>query len=89
LGAIGFALAFGLVWHIWWLVILCVLAAIATIIARGFVRSLSRIVPADRVREEHRLWLEAVHAARPITRALEGASANQGLAELEPAEVVG
>ncbi|MGH7011674.1 MAG: cbb3-type cytochrome c oxidase subunit I, partial [Caulobacteraceae bacterium] len=42
LGAVGFALAFGLVWHIWWLVILSVLAGLAMIIAHGFERDIAK-----------------------------------------------
>lgn len=81
LGAIGFALAFGLVWHIWWMVIVFFVAAVATMIVRGFARDTTRIVPAQQVREEHRHWLDAVAAAKAISREDERKSANQGLAE--------
>ena len=50
LGAIGFALAFGLVWHIWWMVILFFVAAVVTMIVHGFARDTTRIVPAQQVR---------------------------------------
>ena len=51
LGAIGFALAFGLVWHIWWMVILFFVAAVVTMIVHGFARGTTRIVPAQQVRQ--------------------------------------
>ena len=64
IAAIGFALAFGLVWHIWWMAILSFLAAVATMIIRGFARDTTRIVTAQKVRQEHHRWLDAA-AARP------------------------
>ena len=81
LGAIGFALAFGLVWHIWWMVILFFVAAVVTMIVHGFARDATRIVPAQQVRQEHRRWLDAVAGAKAISREDERRSANQGLAE--------
>ena len=38
IGVIGAATAFGLVWHMWWLAIIGVLAIITTVIARSFAR---------------------------------------------------
>ena len=58
LGAIGFALAFGLVWHIWWLAIVGVPWLIATLIARSFVRDDHRIIPAAEVERTDRAWLQ-------------------------------
>ena len=81
LGVIGFALAFGLVWHIWWMVILFFVAAVVAMIVHGFSRDTTRIVPAQQVRQEHRRWLDAVAAANAISREDERNSANQGLAE--------
>ena len=81
IGAIGFALAFGLVWHIWWMVIVSFLAAVATLVIRGFARETTRVVPAREVREQHERWLDAVAAARAITRAQECTPANAGLAQ--------
>ena len=77
---IGFVLAFGLVWHIWWLVIASFIAAVASMIVHGFARDTTRIVPAEQVRQEHHKWLVAVAAARPISRADERKPVNQGLA---------
>ncbi|MFS8136524.1 MAG: cbb3-type cytochrome c oxidase subunit I [Thermomonas sp.] len=79
--AVGFTLAFGLVWHIWWLVITSALGAIAAMIARGFVRDTTRTISAQQVRREHSRWLDTVAAAVAITRAEECTSANVGLAQ--------
>jgi cytochrome o ubiquinol oxidase subunit 1 len=81
LGAIGFVLAFGLVWHIWWMVILFFVAAVVTMMVHGFARDTTRMVTAQEVRHEHRCWLDAVAAAKAISREDERKSANQGLAE--------
>ncbi len=80
IAAIGFALAFGLVWHIWWLVVLAFLAVIASMIIRGFARDTARIVSAQQVRREHQHWIDAVATATAISRADECKSANVGLA---------
>jgi cytochrome o ubiquinol oxidase subunit 1 len=82
LGAIGAATAFGLVWHMWWLAIIGVLAIVATVIARSFARDVHRIIPADEVERTERRWLRAVAEATPIPREVELRSANQGLAEV-------
>ena len=78
---IGFVLAFALVWHIWWLVIVSVLAALASMILRGFTRDTTRIIAAQTVREEDQRWLEAATRATAITRAQECTPANTGLAQ--------
>ncbi|TAL88613.1 MAG: cytochrome ubiquinol oxidase subunit I, partial [Rhodanobacter sp.] len=88
IAAISFALAFGLVWHIWWLVILCFLAAIASMIIRGFARDTRRIVSAQQVRQEHHRWIDAVDQATAISRADECTSVNVGLARQEADGVV-
>jgi cytochrome o ubiquinol oxidase subunit 1 len=80
LGASGFGIAFGLVWHIWWLAILCALLAAAAMVVRGFARGLTRTIPAAEVRRQHQGWLAVVRASVPVTRADERAPANQGLA---------
>ena len=79
-GAIAFVIAFGLVWHIWWLVIGFFVAAVVTMIVHGFARDTFRIVPAQQVQQDHERWLQAVAAARPISRAHEREPVNQGLA---------
>jgi cytochrome o ubiquinol oxidase subunit 1 len=80
IAVIGFALAFGLVWQIWWLVILMFMAAIASLIIRGFARDTTRIIPAADVRRENERWLDAVARATAISRADESNSTNVGLA---------
>ena len=84
-GVIGFVIAFGLVWHIWWMVIISTLAAIATMILSGFVRDTTRIIPAQQVRQEQQRWLDAAAAATAtaISRIDECKSSNVGLAEQE------
>jgi cytochrome o ubiquinol oxidase subunit 1 len=88
IAAIGFVLAFGLVWRIWWLVILSFLAAISAMIIRGFARDTTRIITAQEVRQEHRRWLDAVVAATAVSRAKEREPANVGLAEHDPDGVI-
>jgi cytochrome o ubiquinol oxidase subunit 1 len=82
-GAIGFIIAYGLVWHIWWLVILSTLSAIALLILSGFARNTTRVIPAQQVRQEQQYWLDAAAAATPILRIDECQSSNTGLAEQE------
>ncbi|HLI17147.1 MAG TPA: cbb3-type cytochrome c oxidase subunit I [Rhodanobacteraceae bacterium] len=81
IGALGFAIAFGLVWHIWWLVCLATLGAFATMIVRGFARDTTKTIPAAEVEAEYEQWLEVVRAATPVTRADETRPVNQGLAD--------
>ena len=80
IAAIGFVLAFSLVWHIWWLVVLALLAGIASVILRGFSRDTTRIVSAQEVQRKHQLWIDAVAKAAAISRADECKPANVGLA---------
>jgi cytochrome o ubiquinol oxidase subunit I len=83
LGAIGLAVAFGLVWHIWWMVILSTLAVVTTLILSGFARDTTRIVPAQQVRQGQQRWIDAAAAATAISRADECNSRNAGLAVQE------
>ena len=76
----GGLIAFGLVWHIWWLVIVAAAAAFAAIVARGFTRDTEKIISASEVERTHMHWLSVVAASRPITRAHEVKSVNAGLA---------
>ena len=76
----GGLIAFGLVWHIWWMVIVAAAAAFAAIIARGFTRDTEKIIPASEVQRTHMHWLSVVGASRPITRAREVEPVNAGLA---------
>lgn len=83
IGAIGFFLAFGLVWHIWWMVIVSSVAALVTLIVRGFARDTTRVVSAQQVRREHHRWIDAVASVTAISRADERTPANNGLAQHE------
>ena len=87
IAAISFALAFALVWHIWWLVIVSFVAAVAVMIIRGFARDTTRIISADQVRQEHQHWLNAVAHTAAVSRAVETTSANTGLAMHEASGV--
>ena len=84
IGAAAFWCAFGLVWHIWWAVILWFIACWSAVIARSFVRDTERMISADELREGHQQWLQRVAAAEPVTRDHEICSRNQGLAQVGP-----
>ena len=87
-GAIGFVLAFGLVWHIGWMVALSALAGVVAMAARGFARNTERTISAAQVGREHTRWLAAVRAATPVRRADEASCINEGLASHLPDGVV-
>jgi cytochrome o ubiquinol oxidase subunit 1 len=81
---IGIAAAvcsFGLVWRIWWMAALFLAVAVITVIARSFMRDVTRIIPAATVEAVDRRWLAQAHAARPIPRQLEQTERNEGLAQ--------
>ena len=80
----GGCAAFGLVWHMWWLVAISMLAVVATIIAHGFTRGFERIIPAEQIRREYMHWLASVAATRPVSRDHEIEPANDGLAAHQP-----
>jgi cytochrome o ubiquinol oxidase subunit 1 len=71
----------GLVWHIWWAVVLGFAVALGTVIGRSFARDVNRTIPAAEVEAHDRRWLDRVIAARPISRDLELTPANEGLAK--------
>jgi cytochrome o ubiquinol oxidase subunit 1 len=75
-------MAFGLVWHMWWLAIIGGLMIIATVIARSFARDVHRIIPTEEIERTQGRWLRAVAEATPIPREVEMTAANQGLAEV-------
>jgi len=78
----GAAAAFGLVWHIWWMVGIAMLATAGAMIWHGFVRDYERIIPAEEVRQDYMRWLKLVHAAHPVSRDHETEHDNAGLADL-------
>jgi cytochrome o ubiquinol oxidase subunit 1 len=73
-------IAFGLVWHIWWMVGAAALTAMAAIIGRGFVRDSEKVIPAREVERSYMRWLDVVAATRPVSRALETKTVNAGRA---------
>ena len=81
IGVFGTACSFGLVWHIWWLAALSIVLVILTVIARGFVRDVERVIPAEEVERTDRRWLAQAAAAQEVPRQLEETTANQGLAQ--------
>ncbi|WP_061937255.1 cbb3-type cytochrome c oxidase subunit I [Aureimonas sp. AU22] len=75
------AAAFGLVWYIWWLAGVGVLAAVGAIVARSFVLDTMRVIPADEVRRQDEAWLALVRTLPRSDRETETTSENRGLAE--------
>jgi cytochrome o ubiquinol oxidase subunit 1 len=84
LGALGGVTAFALVWHMWWLAIIGLLAVFATVIARSFARDTHRVVPAADVERIERARHARLDEAHAIPREIEMTRANQGLAEVTP-----
>ncbi|MFZ2006452.1 MAG: cbb3-type cytochrome c oxidase subunit I [Stellaceae bacterium] len=82
IGIVGAAAAFGLVWHMWWLAILGVLAIVGAVIARSFARDVQRVIPAAEIAWNDAMWRHAIADASAIPRQLETTPANQGLAEI-------
>ncbi len=76
----GGCMAFGLVWYMWWLVVLGLIVVFAATLARGFARDVEFVVPARAVAQAHQRWLDIVAATQPVSRHQEAASANAGLA---------
>lgn len=85
LSVAGGASAFGLVWYMWWLVVLGLVVAIGAIIARSFVRETTYIITPAEIAATEARWLEAAENARPASRDVETDTANQGLAEVNAA----
>jgi cytochrome o ubiquinol oxidase subunit 1 len=76
----GAFIAFGLTWHMWWLVVVGGIAAFSAVVGRGFVRDATRIIPASEVEQDYLHWLREVAAAQPVSRAEETEPVNRGLA---------
>jgi len=81
LAGVGFLMAFGLVWYMWWLVIGAGLIGLTALIARSFVRRTTRVIGADEIRRTHESWLDLVAHTHPIKRADERSMTNRGLAK--------
>jgi cytochrome o ubiquinol oxidase subunit 1 len=89
IGAYTVALGFALVFHIWWLASLSLLAVIAAPVVDSFDIHGPRIVSAHEVERDYLAWLEAVRAAGAVTRDAETTAANNGLAAPETLEGYG
>ncbi|TNE34397.1 MAG: hypothetical protein EP348_11005 [Alphaproteobacteria bacterium] len=85
----GILLSMALIWYIWWLAILSLLAMAVAFIARSFRTDLTETIPAAEIEKEHRAWLDAVAKTPPVTRAAEDAAENQGRAAIERPETEG
>ena len=83
IGLAGAAAAFGLIWHMWWLAIIGLLAIILAVVARSFTRDVDEVIDAAEVERNETAWLSAVDGAKPILRQVETTSANQGRAEVQ------
>ncbi|HEY1890383.1 MAG TPA: hypothetical protein VGG63_08250 [Steroidobacteraceae bacterium] len=59
----------------------------AALILSGFARDTTRIVPAQKVREDQERWIDAAAAATAISRADECKPSNAGLAIQEYGQV--
>ncbi|MDF3918549.1 cbb3-type cytochrome c oxidase subunit I [Salinicola salarius] len=75
----GTAMAFGLTWYMWWLVILSAMVTLVAIIARGYVRKTTRTIPGEEVRRTHLAWIECVRRTTPVDRSKEQTRENRGL----------
>lgn len=75
----GTAMAFGLTWYMWWLVILAAMVTLVAIIARGYVRKTTRTIPGEEVRRTHLAWIECVRRTTPVDRSKEQTRENRGL----------
>ena len=82
LGVLGLAIAFGLVWHIWWMAASGMVGAGGAVIGWSFVRRPGRTVSADQVERTETRWLAALVAAEPVSREHECEPRNRGLAEV-------
>lgn len=86
IGLFACAWAFGLVWHIWWLVIVSFVLIWAVVIARSFATETEEIVPAATVKAANEAFLAAVRATPGVTRDQEMTAANRGRAIPESLE---
>ena len=82
LGVLGLAIAFGLVWHIWWMAASGMVGVVVAVIGWSFVRRPGRTVSADQVERTETRWLAALVAAEPVSREHECEPRNRGLAEV-------
>lgn len=84
---IGFAMCviagvfgFAMIWQIWWLAVLGILAVIGCVMRLGWEEPKSVVTSADEVKRADMAWRGAALAAPGIDRGLEMTSFNRGLA---------
>ena len=85
IGVSSAAVAFALVWHIWWLVAAGLVVVVGAVIGRSFVTETERVIQADEVRRQELAWLATVRHAVPTSRDDEVDRSNDGLAEIKAA----
>ena len=76
------ALGFAMVWHIWWLAILCAVALVGLVALRGMRVVEPRIIPAAEVEKADRRFRDQVARLAPATRADEETERNRGVPDL-------
>lgn len=62
-GALAFLFGFSMVWHIYWLALLCLLSIVAHIIASSFRRPVEEVISADEIARHDHEWKTAARAA--------------------------
>jgi len=78
IGIGALALAFALVWHIWWLAILGLVWIWGVVIARSFATDTMRVIPAAQLEAEDKAFRAAIAAAPGVSRDDELTSRNRG-----------
>ena len=81
IGVAGVGVAFGLVWHIWWMVALFMPIILLVTVGRSFLRNTTKIIPAAEVEAFDRRWLVLAGKSQPVPRQLEMTEQNEGLAK--------
>jgi len=84
LGLITGLLCFGLIFHLWWLVLACLAALLAATVLFTFGPPREQVLPAAEIAAEHRRWLNGIERMQPVGRDDEFSTANRGLAKLTP-----
>lgn len=80
IGVLVSALGFGLVWHMWWMVIGSFLGCILTMIVYAFLPERELVIPSDEVRKVDELWRQQAREVAGVTRDDESNENNRGLA---------
>ena len=78
----AFLLGFAMVWHIWWLAVLCCLALPGLVALRGMRLIEPKIIPAAQVEEADRRFRQQVASLAPASRADEETERNRGVPDI-------